>query len=338
MRLWPFGKDDDAEVDYCSRVVTAQTTDGASVRGKLTIHFASPIPQKDADETADAAATTLRTMMEAVDSSEVLGQEAELAQAVLPTVGMLRPIRTLEIVALHIVGGAASEPPPPMTRRPPSVPPMTGRRQSSTQLMAVRDVRLVQPGANPESAGGGLVPLMRDAGTRVLVGVLRSYDLVVVREVQLDEQAAQNLGDMVPTSTAAPGQFADDRAPEIERWQDKLGDETVEALRAESVACVSFFLQRCLELEPVDAPVAARVLQAGVDLAWSDLSPLGELPRYGAASGNPTEVLAIRVLEIAKAEPRHAASLVTALTPVLASVQEDFTFAAHQVRMAGVKA
>ncbi len=338
MRLWPFGKGDDTEVDYSSRVVTAQTTDEVTLRGKLTIHFASPVPQKDADETADAAATTLRNMIQAVDASEVLGQEADLAQRVLPTIGMLRPIRTVEVVALHVVGGPTSEPPPPATRRPPSVPPMTTRRGSSTQLMAVRDVRLVMPGATPEIAGGGLVPLMRDAATRILIGGLRSYDLVVVREVELDEQAAANLGDMVPTSTAAPGQFADDRAPEIERWQDKLGDDTVEALRAESATCVSFFLQRCLEREPVDAAVAVRVVQAGADLAWSDLSPLSELPRYLGAPSGPTEVLALRVLDIAKAEPRHAASLVTALTPVLASVQDDFTFAAHQVRMAGVKA
>jgi hypothetical protein len=171
----------------------------------------------------------------------------------------------------------------------------------------------------------------------VLVGILRSYDLVVVREVELDDQAAQTLADMVPSSTAAPGQFADDRAPEIERWQDKLGDDTVEALRAESAACVTFFLERCLQREGVDSTVSVKLVQSAADSSWSDLSPLQELPRYLSAASGPTEVLALRVLDVVKAEATHAASLIAALTPILSSLQADLDFAAHQAKVAGVK-
>lgn len=338
MRFWPFGKDDEPTVDFVSRVIAADAKDGETVRGKLMIHFAGSLAQKDADQAGDVGAAALRGMIEATEeSADLLGREAELAQNVLPRVASLRPIRSLEVVALHVVGG-------PETTRPSTMPPAAMgalgamapvRRQSSSQMMAVRDGRLIPLDASPEEAGEALIPLLRDAATRVLVGILRAYDLVVVKKLQVDARDAEDMGELVPASTAAPGRFGDDRAAEIDRWAAVLGDDPLTALQDESGAVVTYFLQRALQQEGVELATAVRVLETAAGGAFLGASPLTQLPRYlASAEGGPTEVLGAKIAEAVSASAERVDSLMVALTPVLASLQADFSFAANRVKAA----
>jgi len=334
MRLWPFGKGDEESVEYVSRVVGATTKDGVELRGKLTLHFTASTPAKDADDVGDRGASALAAIMGGTASNELLGNEAALAQRVLPLVAILRPIRSAELVALHVVGGVASEPPPP--RRTPSAPPPAHRR-SSSQILAVRDGRLFPLGATPEIAGGGLVPLLRDSAARVLVGTLRAYDLVVVRALDVEDDGALSQGSFIPVSTAAPGKFAEERAGEIERWRERLGDLSLAALTGEAATVVCFFLGRCLESESVDTNVATRIVSSAAPLSFAELTPLADLPRYLVSPSDATLAYVTRVLAIVGADARAASGLVTALAPVLSSVQEEFFLAAGQVKLSNLK-
>jgi hypothetical protein len=334
MRLWPFGKSDEELVEFVSRVVTAKTKDGSEVRGKLTLHFATPTEPKAADDVADRGAGALMSIMGGSDAAQLLGHEEELAQRILPLVAILRPVRHAEIVALHVVGGAVSD--APQTRRSSSAPPPAHRR-SSSQILAVREGRLIPLGATPEIAGGSLVPLVRDAAARVLVGALRSYDLVVVRHLDLEDGGNEAEAELVPMSTAAPGQFATERASEIERWREKLGDVAVAALTSEAATVVCFFLAQSLEREGIDHGAATRILENAASLSFVELAPLTDLPRYFAQPAEAAETFVTRVLGMLKAEPRAASGLVAALGPVLASVRDEFALAATQVKQANLK-
>jgi hypothetical protein len=150
MGFWPFGRDP-ANVEMVSRVVTGATQNGFRVRGKLTIHFAEPQRQADADNAGDrCAAVAVALLREAPEHGNVIGNEVQVSAdlfARYPT--DLPRARAIELAALHVVGDPAlsdelrrassqsgsmpavtlgSHPPPaapPPSTRPPSNPPLT---------------------------------------------------------------------------------------------------------------------------------------------------------------------------------------------------------------------
>ena len=79
MGFWPFGRDP-AEIEIATRVITADTQNGFTVRGKLTIHFAEPQTQADADMAADRCAQITATLLrEAPGHDRVIGAETQLS-------------------------------------------------------------------------------------------------------------------------------------------------------------------------------------------------------------------------------------------------------------------
>jgi hypothetical protein len=339
MRFWPFGGDKDAGgVEFASRVVTGRASDESTLRAKITVTFEKAIPRERADEITDGAATTLRELFEAAKrGSDLLDTEASLGTSVFETLGGKlggKGVRGVEVVALHVVGEAAQA---PATRRPPSShpPPAGHRRMSSSQMLAVRDSRLIPEGASPEVAADAIVPLLRDAGTRSLVGLLRGYDLTVVRHVELDPRQSGDFGELVPLSTAAPGRFAEDRAEELTRWENKLGAERMQALENEAATVSCFFLHKNLTGSGVDAKTALTILERSAAGAFEGGTPLAELPRYLQGANESALELASRALAILEADPKRAEALRAAIVPTLQSLQDDFAFVAQQIMLGG---
>ena len=108
MSFWPFGRDP-AEIEIATRVITAATQNGYTLRGKLTIHFAEPQRQADADLAADRCALIASMLLREAQSHErVIGAEAAVSAALLARYpeGVARP-RVVEVAALHVVGDPA---------------------------------------------------------------------------------------------------------------------------------------------------------------------------------------------------------------------------------------
>ncbi len=343
MRFWPFGKEKEPVVDdndFVSRVVTGAAADGGVLRAKLTVHFQDPLSTSEADPIADEAATLMRAVFAGEPSATgALGTEAQLAKEVAAKLTSAK-VRSVDLVALHVVGEApastAASPPPASRAAPSSAPPPGHRRSSSSQLLAVRDSRLIPEGATPEAAAYAIIPLLKDASTRVLVGMLRGLDLVVVRGMRVEGTDADTLSGLVPQSTAMPGHFADERADELHRWHDKLGEEKLASLRTEASAVVCYFLHTSLEKTGVDMSTSTSLLEAAARGAFEQEAPLSAMPHYLGAASDPTDALAVRTLDIL-GEPHEAlASLSLMLTPVLASLQEDFAFTSGQIKLSVV--
>ncbi|MFO0550285.1 MAG: hypothetical protein U0271_17960 [Polyangiaceae bacterium] len=393
MRFWPFGKEksDEDTVDFVSRVVGARAHDGRTVRAKITVHFHTPLTETDAAPHLDRASALVRADFEAAHTAnEVLGMETALSASLQQRL-VGGPVRSAEVVAIHLVAdeapAAASPPasqrpppssvppkppsiappsrlpsvpparspsaPPPRSAAPPprspSAPPMRAPsapgiprlgtpspRRSSSQLLAVREAPLIPIGASPEEAGFALKPLLRDAATRVLVGTLRALDLVVLRGIELDES---RLDDYVPVSTVAPGRFGDERREELDRWLSKLGASEFTSLRDEAAAIVCHVLMTSLEQAGVAAATNTALLESAARVAFADESPLGRLGSYlGPSATNPAGTLARVALATIGDAPHGVRDpevvLGRALTPVYASLQEDFALIAGQVRRA----
>ncbi|NUP06629.1 MAG: hypothetical protein HOW73_11295 [Polyangiaceae bacterium] len=357
MRFWPFGKDKEPkDVEFVSRVVSGTTRDGSIVRAKVTVSLQEALTSRGADEIVDDAARGLAAALSSAEEPNALvGQEAVLARDTLARMKPRQEVRGVDVVALHIVSESAiltprpisSNPPAahaPISSRPPSggssrpSPPGPRRPSSSSQMLAVRDSRLIPEGASVETAAYAIVPLLRDASTRVLVGILRACDLVIVRGMRLDSSSSDDLGDLVPASTAAPGRFADERRDELSRWEDKLGRRKIDGLRTEASAIVCYFLHTSLTRADVESKVSTALLEAAAHSAFEEEGPLSELPRYLGHAGDPTDELAAKVLSVLKESSDVLGSFTVMLTPVLASLQEDFAFASRQIKLSGVKA
>ncbi len=339
MRFWPFGSDKEADVEFASRVVTASAQDGATVRGKVSVHFGAPHRKDSADELADRAAELLRQIFEAARAGAgVLGTEADLAAKIHEAIPA-SDVRSVEVVAVHLVGDTVEPPPnrqPPSTR-PPAPQPLP-RRMSSSQMLAVRDSRLIPEGAPPEAVAEAIVPLLRDARTRTLVGLLRAYDLTVLRHLDLDPRESGDFGELVPQSTAAPGHFEDSRGEELARWEAKLGEEVMLALRDEAATVASFFLHSNLAGSGLDPKLVVTILDRAATKAFPGGAPQANLARYlqGASASSAAE-LAARALSILEQDPRRVDALATVITPTLQSLQDDFAFVAQQIMLSGIR-
>lgn len=372
MGFWPFGRDP-ANVEMVSRVVTGATQNGYRLRGKLTIHFAEPQRQAEADNAGDrASAVAVAYLREAPDHGKLIGNESQISADLFARYPMELPrVRAVELAALHVLGDPAlsdelrrkssqsgsmpavtlgSHPPPaPPSSRPPSNPPHPRsqppalqvppappsgsppgpppRRRGSSQIRAIQSL-LMPPGTPPSAMGQFIAPLVKDSAARLLIGFLRAHDLIAVRGVSIDEGSAEMLASLVPVSDAPPGGYEASRSGEIARWQTTLGQGPMFALQHE-VRVVSVYLAR-------EALVRAQVMPALIDAVIEALAQaafpdeagvLGEIGRLQGAN-DPAFVgtLAASLTKLAGTTEEPAA-LASALTPLVAMVQEDLNVA-----------
>jgi hypothetical protein len=166
-----------------------------------------------------------------------------------------------------------------------------------------------------------------------LIGLLRGYDLTVVRHVELDPRQSGDFGELVPQSTAAPGRFAEDRAEELARWETKLGPERMHALETEADTVSCFFLHKNLTGSGVDPKTALTILERSAAGAFEGSKVLAGLPRYLQGAQESASELASRTLSILEADPKRAEGLRAAIVPTLQSLQDDFAFVAQQIML-----
>lgn len=362
MRFWPFGSkekepEESSDLDFASRVVTGPSQDGSVLRAKVTVHFQEPRTAGAAEPIVERASQWLRACFYASDSGqELVGTEPELGrEATRELVAELPAIRSVDVVALHVLSESPTPAPPsvgppsviapsshppsaasaakPSSRPPPMQSPPRRSSSSSSQMLAVRDSRLIPEGATVDAAAFAIVPLLRDAATRVLIGVLRACDLVIVRGLRLDTTSADNMGELVPQSTAAAGRFAEERRDELLRWEERLGEDKVGALRTEAAAVVCYFLHTSLQQVGVETSAATALLDAAARAAFDEEGALSSMPYYLGSASDPTDALARKALLIVADDSDAFASFTVMLSPVLASLHEDFAFTSGQIKI-----
>lgn len=245
------------------------------------------------------------------------------------------PSRVMTPRPLPVVGR------PPMDSAPSSIASPATRRPSG-QMLSVRGAPLVPTGATAENAGKALAPLLRDAATKLMLGVLRAYDLFVVRKMALNESDTEIIQAMVPVSSAPLGFFWESRSDEFHRWTEALGDEKFSALRAESEAAASYLFYQSLDHARVDHTALNVVLERSSEGAFSDgKAALAKLGRYlHPAEGSAVAELAASIVRALGRTPEGRAELGRldlVLTPLLAALQDDLSIAAAQVRYAVAK-
>lgn len=176
MGFWPFGRDP-ANVEIVSRVITAATQNGYRVRGKLTIHFAEPQRQAEADLAGDrCAAVAVAMLREAPEHSGVIGAEPQLSAELFARYPIdVARARGVELAALHVVGDPAlsdelrrassGSGTMPAVKLGSQAPPPTGRppgREPSSSPPSVRPASVRPPmAAAPSSPGFGAPPRRR---------------------------------------------------------------------------------------------------------------------------------------------------------------------------------
>ena len=106
-------------------------------------------------------------------------------------------------------------------------------------------------------------------------------------------------------------------------------------LRNDASAVVCFFLHVSLERTGLATTTTVTLLEAGAQLAFPDEGAVAGMPRYFGAP-DPAEALASRALEAFQANRSVLAGFALAMTPVLASLQEDFAFTATQIKLSGI--
>jgi hypothetical protein len=210
---------------------------------------------------------------------------------------------------------------------PPSRGAVSSKRPSMSRLRAMSPAMVLPPGSPPQAIGRVLAPYISDCATRVLVGFLRAYDLLVLRGLALEEGSAEMLAAVVPVSDAPLGGYEASRTTELNRWQNSFGQATFQRLRRECQVVAVFFAHESLMQQDIPQNIAFEILQEASPLAFAGESnilmgmtrwlQLGEdevLPALCAhltdlvGHGNPTE-------------------LATALRLLIASVNEDLVLA-----------
>jgi hypothetical protein len=199
-------------------------------------------------------------------------------------------------------------------------------------MLAVRADRLVPARANPEVIGRALGPLMRDEATKLLIAVLRSYDLLVIKRISIDD-APDLIEALSPASTAPLGHFAESRAEELARWENALGLLKLDALRAETATIACALLHKSLEHSQVPTATATTILEKTATTAFEEeVSPLGGIGRYlHLVDVSPTTELCDALVKVL-GHDEELRRLDVALGPVLVSIQEDLSLAAAQSR------
>jgi len=355
MPFWRFKRDKEpADVELVGRVVTTTARDGARLRAKLTVTFEEPQTQQVSEEAGDRCQSVAVQVLAKVQKHENLMADASDMQShVDELVAELRRrlpdglphVRSLELAAIHVVGDmSTSQARTPTWRKleavapaskvpakgqPPSAPPP--RRQSSSQMFAVTAERLVPPGASHDIAGKAIAPLVRDAAGRLLVCILRCYDLIFVRELELDESSGL-LAALVPTSDVGPGKYEESRRTEIERWEGTVGEDAVEKLRRESAIVAAFLMYQNLLHSDVPVSATVEIMEAVNERAFpEEAGILVEMARYLQTAESTGPELSTRVLSALEQET-ETDQLESALAPLLSALTDDLGLAANHVK------
>jgi hypothetical protein len=354
MGFWRFGNDS-VGVEMASRIVTATTRSGHQLRGKLTIHFAGPHKQPDADAVADQCASETEAILtEAPRPEQVIGAESGIVAALhirLPS--DLPPIRAIDLAALHVVGdpsasaairraSSATMRAVPISVLPPSssdspLPPSVRsgelKRRSNPNLMRALKGQMFLPVGSPtEAMGAAIAPIVRDTAGRMLVGFLRTYDLIVLRGIALDEDTAENI---VPVSDVLPGGFEASRAEEVGRWEASLGNAILSELRREICVASAYFTYASLLRAEIPQNIVQEVLHFAVASAFGDMNvPVPEISRYMNGGEGPAATILSAGLCLILTSKDAPAAIGTALTPLLASLEEDLDLGATLVKNA----
>jgi hypothetical protein len=128
---------------------------------------------------------------------------------------------------------------------------------------------VLPPGSPPQAIGRMLAPFISDCATRVLVGFLRAYDLLVLRGLALDEGSAEMLAAVVPVSDAPLGGYEVSRTAELTRWQNSFGQATFQRLRRECQVVAVFFAHTSLIYQDIPQNITFEILQDATPLAFS---------------------------------------------------------------------
>jgi hypothetical protein len=351
MGLWPFGRDP-ADVEIASRVITAETGDGAKVRGKLTLHFLEPQTRAAADEAADRCAALMESLLrEQRRHEDVLGSEAAMVLRLIDRLPAdVVPTRSIDLAALHVVGdpgslvrrrsstltsmAAVPAQPPPSTSVPPSAlmpvssPATSVRRRSSSRMRALTGSLVLPVGSSPQAVGASISIVAGEAAMRLLIGFLRIHDLVNVRGVALDE-GSQDMVVAVATILEPPqGEAEASRAAELLRWEAALGSGVLGNLRREaSVVSASQMLAALLRAE-IPEGLAFEIMEECCARAFPGERPMvKELGRYDGDGASIAAVLSMRITRILGGGRKPEAMIAT-LEPLVESGEEDLAVAA----------
>lgn len=357
MPFWRFKRDKEpADVELVGRVVTATAKDGARLRGKLTVTFDVPQTEAVAEDAGDRCMSVAVQVLAGVEKHEkVMPEDPDMQTHVDELIAELRRrlpdglphVRSIDLAAIHVVGdmstsqartpswhkleavktsGTPSDRP---RSSPPSSPPT--RKPSSSQMFAVTADRLVPPGASHEIAGKAIAPIVRDAAGRLLVCILRCYDLIFVRELELEE-GSELLAALVPTSDVGVGKFEESRRGEIERWEGTLGEDTVEALRRESAIVATYLMyQNLLQVEVPTSATVEIIESVGEHGFPNESGILVDMARYLQTAESTGQELSSRIISALELESEPEA-LESALAPLLAALTDDLGLAAAHVK------
>ena len=216
----------------------------------------------------------------------------------------------------------ASAPPgsslPSTQPNPSSRSSMPSKRPTMSRVRAISPAMVLPPGSPPHAIGRVLAPFISDCATRVLVGFLRAYDLLVLRGLALEEGSAEMLAAVVPVSDAPLGGYEASRTAELTRWQNSFGAATFGRLRRECQVVAVFFGHMSLIHQDIPQNITFEILQEATPLAfageanillgmsrWLNLKENEVLPSLCAhltdlvGHGNPQELAAALSLLVA---------------------------------------
>lgn len=138
-----------------------------------------------------------------------------------------------------------------------------------SRIRAISPSMVLPPGSPPQAIGRMLAPFISDCATRVLVGFLRAYDLLVLRGLALEEGSAEMLAAVVPVSDAPLGGYEASRTAELTRWQNSFGQATFLRLRRECQVVAVFFGHSSLIQRDIPQNITFEILQEATPLAFA---------------------------------------------------------------------
>lgn len=226
---------------------------------------------------------------------------------------------------------AVSAPPnsniPSTQSYPPSRPVAPSKRPTVSRFRAMSPAMVLPPGSPPQAIGKVLAPFISDCATRVLVGFLRAYDLLVLRGLALEEGSAEMLAAVVPVSDAPLGGYEASRTAELTRWQNSFGQATFQRLRRECQVVAVFLAHLSLIHQDIPQNITFEILQEATPLAFvGEQNVLLGMSRW-LKLGEPEVLPALCAHLTDLVGHGNPQELAAALRLLVASVNEDLVLA-----------
>jgi hypothetical protein len=178
-----------------------------------------------------------------------------------------------------------------------------------------------------------LAPVVRDSSARLLVGYLRSHDLLTVRGVVIDEGSGELSASLVPVPDAPMGGYEASRAAEIARWQGTLGQSVMFAIQREAKIFTLHLTRLAFEAAKVMPALTDAVLKATCGSAFpEDAGLLVETGRYPAAPLTALAPVVAQNLARMPNEKDDPTAMAFALSPLLGALAEELSAAALVIK------